>query len=263
MENPDEASFCANCGIKLDDSPSPESTVIEEEDSDSSSSDNNGSFFKEVIVENPKRNFKRDPLLYFCCIFPLLFFGMLSMISDADHFIKGLNPADYETNYPEEFNDLDMNGDGKLEFKEVNYIVSHTPQDTLYDIFEKSDKDGNGYLTGYEYDVYKSKAEGNSYEADYRKLEEERERNASKSEGRKDYSSVNNDYINSYNNQEFDREEGYVLTCPYCGSEAIYETGGYYKCAECGASIYDPDDLELGYGEGYMELLVPVSLALG
>ena len=48
--------------------------------------------------------------------------------------------------------------------------------------------------------------------------------------------------------------------CPYCGSESIYEIDGYYRCAECGNSIYDPDDLELGYVEGYMEMLVPISI---
>ena len=34
---------------------------------------------------------------------------------------------------------------------------------------------------------------------------------------------------------------------------AAYETGGYYRCAECGNSIYSPDELELGYWDGYME----------
>lgn len=57
--------------------------------------------------------------------------------------------------------------------------MSHTPQDMLYDLFRKSDKDENGYLTGYEFDVYQSKANGNVYEADYRRLMEEKERNAS------------------------------------------------------------------------------------
>ena len=60
-----------------------------------------------------------------------------------------------------------------------------------------------------------------------------------------DYSSGNSKATNSLNNQEFDRSGGYVLTCPYCGSESIYETGGHYRCAECGSNIYDPDDLEL------------------
>ena len=42
----------------------------------------------------------------------------------------------------------------------------------------------------------------------------------------------------------------------------LYETGGHYRCAECGSNIYNPDDLELGYWEGYMELLAPVSLTI-
>ena len=53
-----------------------------------------------------------------------------------------------------------------------------------------------------------------------------------------------------------------IEVCPYCGSESVYETGGHYRCAECGSNIYSPDDLELGYWEGYMELLAPVSLTI-
>ncbi|MGN0104577.1 hypothetical protein [Methanobrevibacter ruminantium] len=137
--------------------------------------------------------------------------------------------------------------------------MSHTPQDMLYDLFRKSDKDENGYLTGYEFDVYQSKANGNVYEADYRRLMEEKERNASNHKDGRDYSSGNSKATNSLNKLESDRNDGYVLNCPYCGSESIYEIDGYYRCAECGNSIYDPDDLELGYVEGYMELLVPIS----
>ena len=111
-------------------------------------------------------------------------------------------------------------------------------------------------MTGYEFDVYQSKANGNVYEADYRR---EMEKNASKHQGGRDYSSGNSKATNSLNKLESDRNEGYVLTCPYCGSESIYEINGYYRCAECGNSIYDPDDLELGYAEGYMEMLVPIS----
>ena len=258
-ENLDEAIFCADCGTELDNNPSTESTNTETDDSSSPSI---WSLFKIRKVDESETfsaRFKKDPILYVCCVFPLIFILVISIASDANLFIKGLSPADYETNYPDEFNNLDLNDDGKLEFNEVNNIVSHTPQDMLYKLFGKSDKDDNGYLTGYEFDVYKSKANGNVYEADYRKLEQEREKNASKQKGGRDYSSGNNNAMNSLNNHEFDRSEGYVLTCPYCGSESIYETDGYYKCAECGSNIYDPDDLELGYKEGYMELLAPIS----
>jgi DNA-directed RNA polymerase subunit RPC12/RpoP len=46
-------------------------------------------------------------------------------------------------------------------------------------------------------------------------------------------------------------------TCPYCGSEAIYESGSGYRCAECGHYISNPDDLNLNYEEGYYELILP------
>ena len=258
-ENVDEAIFCSDCGTKLDNGQSAQSTDIETDDS---SSDSLWSLFKIRKVDESETfsaRFKRHPTLYICCVFPLIFILVISIASDANLFIKGLHPADYETNYPDEFNNLDLNDDGKLEFNEVNHIVSHTPQDMLYDLFRKSDKDENGYLTGYEFDVYQSKADGNVYEADYRRLMEEKERNASKHKGGRDYNSGNSKATNSLNKLESDRNEGYVLTCPYCGSESIYEIDGYYRCAECGNSIYDPDDLELGYVEGYMEMLVPIS----
>ena len=261
-ENLEEAIFCADCGTKLDNEASVESRDIETDDSSSLSIWSLLKIRKVDESETFSARFKKHPRLYVCCVFPLIFFLMLSMASDANLFIKGLHPADYETNYPDEFDDLDLNDDGKLEFNEVNHIVSHTPQDMLYKLFGKSDKDDNGYLTGYEFDVFRSKADGNVYEADYRRLEQERERNASKHKGGRDYSSGNMKYANGLNNQEFDRSEGYVLTCPYCGSESIYETGGHYRCAECGSIIYTPDDLELGYGEGYMELLAPISLTI-
>ena len=276
-ENVDEAIFCSDCGTKLDNVPSAESTDIETDDSssdssmsrdietDDSSSDSIMSIFKIRKVDESETlsaRFKKHPFLYVCCVFPLIFLLVMSMVSDVNLFIKGLHPTDYETNYPDEFNNLDLNDDGKLEFNEVNHIVSHTPQDMLYDLFKKSDKSGDGYLSGYEFDMYHSKANGNVYEADYRKLVEEQEKNASKHNGGRDYSSGNSKATNSLNNHEFDRSGGYVLTCPYCGSESIYETGGHYRCAECGSNIYDPDDLELGYLEGYMELLAPVSLTI-
>lgn len=261
-ENVDEAIFCSDCGTKLDNGASAESTDVETDDS---SSDSIMSIFKIRKVDESETlsaRFKKHPFLYVCCVFPLIFLLVMSMVSDANLFIKGLHPTDYETNYPDEFNNLDINDDGKLEFNEVNHIVSHTPQDMLYDLFKKSDKSDDGYLSGYEFDMYMSKANGNVYEADYRKLVEEQEKNASKHNGGRDYSSGNSKATNSLNNHEFDRSGGYVLTCPYCGSESIYETGGHYRCAECGSNIYDPDDLELGYLEGYMELLAPLSLTI-
>ena len=171
-DNVDEAIFCADCGNKLDNGPSTQNTDIETDDSNS---DGIMSLFKIRKVDESETlsaRFKKDPALYICCVFPLIFILIISMVSDANLFIKGLHPADYETNYPDEFNNLDLNYDGKLEFNEVNHIVSHTPQDMLYDLFRKSDKDENGYLTGYEFDVYQSKANGNVYEADYREVDD-------------------------------------------------------------------------------------------
>ena len=232
-ENLDEALFCAECGHEL------------------SSSSSNSNPRRNISFKQIKNNFKRHPYLHICCLFPMILFAMFTIAHDAQGFYKEMHAEDYETNYPEEYYSLDINNDGKLEFNEVNNIVSHTPQEKLYDIFKKSDKSRDGYLYGYEYDVFRSKARGNYYEAQYRKELEEKEKqiNASKQNASRKSSSSKN----SINNNEYDSDEGYVLTCPYCGSESVYETGGYYRCAECGNNIYSPDELELGYWDGYME----------
>ena len=234
-ENLDEARFCAECGHELN------------------SSSSNSKSNRNISFKRMKSNFKKHPYLHICCIFPLIFFAMFSIAHDAQGFYKEMHAEDYQTNYPEESNALDINEDGKLEFNEVNNIVLHTPQEKLYDIFKKSDKTGNGYLIGYEYDIYRSKATGNYYEAQYRKELEEKEKQANASKNYSSRYSSSSKHSNSLNDHEYDSGDGYVLTCPYCGSESVYETGGYYRCAECGNSIYSPDELELGYWDGYME----------
>ena len=131
-ENVDEAIFCSDCGTKLDNGPSALSTDIETDDS---SSDSIWSLFKIRKVDESETlsaRFKRHPTLYICCVFPLIFILVISIASDANLFIKGLHPADYETNYPDEFNNLDLNDDGKLEFNEVNHIVSHKISYMIY-----------------------------------------------------------------------------------------------------------------------------------
>ena len=252
-DNPIDAIYCEHCTARLEDVSNNSSS-----DSDDSSSKSDSSSKKSFAEK-----YKEKPCLYWCFWGPMILFVIFNSVMGLINFEHGLHPEDYETSYSEEYDALDINNDGKLEFSEVNGMVSHTPQEKLYEIFGQSDKNGNGYLYGKEFDIYKSKAEGNVYEADYRKLMEEKERNASKKKGGRDYSSGSMKYANELNDQDFDsNSEGYVLTCPYCGSEAVYETGGYYKCAECGNSIYNPDELELGYGEGYMELLAPISSIL-
>ena len=263
-ENIDDAKFCGECGLELDSASSSSkkedsNSNSKKEDSTPSNSKKEDSSVKSIIsnirFDGYRRAYNKSPACFVCCIIPILIFAMFVMADDVHDFIKESHAEDYNTNYPEEFNNLDINKDGKLEFNEVNNIVSHTPQEKLYDIFEKSDKNDNGYLIAYEYDIFRAKARGNYYEAEYRKSleEQEKKRNASKNSASSYKGSSNNKHSHDLNNQEFDRSEGYVLTCPYCGSEAIYETGGYYKCADCGSSIYSADDLELAYGEGQME----------
>ena len=163
---------------------------------------------------------------------------------------------------------MDSNADGKVTFEEiteVNWI--YLDNSTLKRFFEGADLNHNGYLKGHEFDFfgddvvsYGESSEDTSSSNDEYKYSSSSS-SSSSSHGR-DYSSGNSKATNSLNNKEFDSSEGYVLTCPYCGSESVYETGGHYRCAECGSNIYNPDDLELGYWEGYMELLAPVSLTI-
>ncbi len=277
-ENLDEFYFCSQCGTKLgavsssskDTNSSSKSSSSGSKDANSNSKSsssgskdtNSGSkssnsrwslrSFLSNLLQYNKSFYNKDKVCYVCCFIPMILFVMFQTGVNYNHLMMAWYTEDYETNYPEEFNSLDLNNDSKLDFYEVDGIVSHTPEDTLYDLFLKSDKNNNGYLIGFEYDIYRLKAHGNSYEEEYKKSLQERE-NDSKSSSSSSYHSQKNKNSNSLNDYEYDSGEGYVLTCPYCGSEAIYETGGAYMCAECGSYIYSPDDMETGYWDGYME----------
>ena len=124
-ENVDEAIFCSDCGTKLDNGPSAQSTDIETDDS---GSDSLWSLFKIRKVDESETfsaRFKRHPTLYVCCVFPLIFILVISIASDANLFIKGLHPADYETNYPDEFNNLDLNDDSRKPLPGVRDSSAH------------------------------------------------------------------------------------------------------------------------------------------
>ena len=123
--------------------------------------------------------------------------------------------------------------------------------------FNEADKNNNGYLIGHEFDDFYSDVKPYSSSS-----------SSSSSSNSHKYSSSSSSSSNSHkysssssssSSSDYDSSsDGYVLTCPYCGSEAIYESGSYYKCADCGSIIHNPDDLELNYQEGYMDLLAPI-----
>ena len=240
-ENIDEAIFCADCGARLEhisnDSGSSNGNSNEGSSSPSDESDN-----KQKTDEGP------DKMKILCCYVPLI----LVIISAAWAFVYHDYAESFDTEYSYDFIYFDSNSDGKLTFEEISQVEWVVDDLKLDKYFNKADTNHNGYLKGHEFDIF----------ADYILHDDSGSSSSSSSSGSSsgghDYSSANNKYVNDLNNQEFDRAEGYVLTCPYCGSESVYETGGYYKCAECGSNIYNPDDLELGYWEGYMELMTPI-----
>jgi len=188
-----------------------------------------------------------------CCAVYLV----LMIITLLGHAILGIPLDSYTeetTTKYKDFEDLDLNGDGGLSFDEVKYYDHNSEfsisQSELQSIFDRCDKNDNGLLIGGEYDNYVSSVR--NYLNDLQKQKEKAQREAQ--EKAKSSSSSSSDYnpfaLRSGSSGDGDGAE----TCPFCGSEAIYSSGGGYKCAECGRYISNPDDLNLNYEEGYYEL---------
>ena len=191
-----------------------------------------------------------------CCAVYLV----LMIITLLGHAILGIPLDSYTeetTTKYKDFEDLDLNGDGGLSFDEVKYYDHNSEfsisQSELQSIFDRCDKNDNGLLIGGEYDNYVSSVR--NYLNDLQKQKEKAQREAQ--EKAKSSSSSSSDYnpfaLRSGSSGDGDGAE----TCPFCGSEAIYSSGGGYKCAECGRYISNPDDLNLNYEEGYYELILP------
>ena len=186
-----------------------------------------------------------------CCAVYLV----LMIITLLGHAILGIPLDSFTEESPTkyiDFADLDIDGDGGLSFDEVRYY-DHNSEFTisdseLYSIFERCDKNGNGLLIGGEYDYYVISVK--NHLSDLKSQKEKAQREA---EERARKSSSSSSSSSSSNYDSYDGAE----TCPNCGSEAIYSSGNGYRCAECGYSIYNPDDLNLNYEEGYYELTLP------
>lgn len=188
-------------------------------------------------------------------------FLVLMIISVLGHAILGI-PLDSfteetTTKYTD-FVDLDLNGDGGLSFDEVKYY-DHNSEFTVSDadleeIFDSSDRNDNGLLIGGEYDYYVYSLK--EHLKDLKKQQEEAERKA-KEDAKSSSSSSSSSNYNPFALRSGGSDGDGAETCPYCGSEAIYESGGGYKCAECGSYISNPDDLNLNYEEGNYDLILP------
>lgn len=193
-----------------------------------------------------------------CCAVYLVLM-VITLIGNA---ILGIPLESYTEESPTKYTDfdqLDLDGNGGLSFDEVKnydhnseFSISHSQ---LESIFDSCDKNGNGLLIGEEYDHYVLKVKN------YLKDLEKQRKNAQKEVKEKAKSSSSSSSSSNYN--PFALRSGSsgdgdgTETCPYCGSEAVYESGNGYRCAECGNYISNPDDLLLNYEEGYYELTLP------
>ena len=191
-----------------------------------------------------------------CCAVYLI----LMIITLLGHAVLGIPWDSFSEETPTDYTDfveLDLDGDGGLSFDEVrdyDHNSEFTISDSdLYSIFERCDKNGNGLLIGGEYDhyVYLVKDHMDDLKHQKEKAQREAQERAKKSSSSSSSSSSSHSYSSNYDS--YDGAE----TCPNCGSEAVYSTGNGYRCAECGYSIYNPDDLNLNYEEGYYELTLP------
>ncbi|WP_295616928.1 zinc-ribbon domain-containing protein [uncultured Methanobrevibacter sp.] len=215
---------------------------------------------------NKKTGIDSSNLKLCCCYVPVILFILFIVYALIFHGFAENFPISYGHSYE----GIDLDGDGKLSFNEASQLDPTIPKEQMTKYFNEADTNSNGFLKGHEFELFYDNV--NRYYNIYGNSSSDNDKykyssssssssNNNKQSGSSSSSSGNYKYVNELNDQEFDNSsEGYLLTCPYCGSEAVYETGGHYKCAECGNSIYNPDDLELAYDDGYIDLLSPIFL---
>ena len=123
-ENIDDAKFCGECGLELDSASSSSkkedsNSNSKKEDSTPSNSKKEDSSVKSIIsnirFDGYRRAYNKSPACFVCCIIPILIFAMFVIADDVHDFIKESHAEDYNTNYPEEFNNLDINKDGGIQ----------------------------------------------------------------------------------------------------------------------------------------------------
>lgn len=254
-ENKSEAKFCHSCGAKLDikdpynlDGKSREygSTTGKSAGSASayydhsansggSSSDSTGG------IDNFRNmsNFKK--IIFACCaVFIVLF--IFSLAAQALGF--DMEPYSENKTAYHNYSSLDLDDDGALCLEELEIEYSNISSSKMSDIFKKSDKNRNHLIRGAEYDML------NYYVNEHFKdLEKKKNEKTSSSSSSSSSSSGSSSYKSPFTTSG-SSDDG-AETCPFCGSEAVYESGNSYKCAECGRTISNPDDLDLNYDEGY------------
>ena len=207
-ENKDENRFCHNCGAKLDS-------------------------FKPEIAKNDNiiDRFRNAHILIRIIIIIILVFVLMVAMAWAAHLLFGI-PLEYNTeadptDFPDDFNNLDSDGDGALSLYEVSVLAPDISSEKLQKIFDSADKSDDGLLKGAEFDGYI-----NGINRHYKNLEKQKT-----ASGENDDSSSKGTGSKSLN---------YVEACPECGSEEIilYPSSDeiLYQCSECGYESYDSDE---------------------
>ena len=212
-ENKDEYNFCENCGARLEASKS------------------------NVSKRNLVYRFRNANIFAKLIAIVLIGFISLAVVGLIPHIFFGVPLEPYtdaeDTEYLEEFNVLDIDGDGALSFNEVEGIGSGIDFDKIQGAFDYSDKNDDGLLKGAEFDGYLDKIQ-----RQYKLLED------SASDGEKTDSDSSSNSGNSIPAVIYEGK------CPSCGSDERYmyeyydEFGyQYYQCTVCDYKTYDENEL--------------------
>ena len=152
----------------------------------------------------------------------------MNFFSNVYTLIFESNPSTYseemDTIHPSDFNDLDSDGDGYLNYGELKYYTPGINSTYSYGIFNETDKkkNNNGFLKGGEFDAYLLKLK--SANEDIEKKE--------KTEKKKEDESAPSHSIPSVRNNE---------KYPTCGSDekSMYEYYGEFGRPHYQCSVYD------------------------
>ena len=109
-ENVDEAIFCADCGAKLG--------TYNSSTSSSASTTDNSLNYSSNQTSNQANNKEPNKLKVCCCYVPIVLFVLFL----AAALIYAGFAESFGTYYPDDFNYLDSNADGKVTFEEITEV---------------------------------------------------------------------------------------------------------------------------------------------
>ena len=229
-ENNDVNKHCHNCGAKLTESGFDLAPV------------------RNLIARYNKSN------IFIRIIIALIILYLLSVIlSYAGYVFFGIpmeyNAEEDKTAYPDEFDMLDVDGDGALSYYETESMAADIDYHDLTKIFDSSDENGNGVLKGVEFDMFL-----NNIKRHYRDLE-----NAEKEKTQDEENTYSPLFYSDF------EDEGHE-SCPNCGSDQISD---FYNeeygemdwiCDDCGWVMRSDDDMYFNYWEEQgLESVLPLT----